>query len=171
MTVSCVRHKGGFTLLELVVVMALISLMFSVTLPRFSTAILPGGTKQIIRTIILKIKALKENSQMYQRTYTLHVDMATNSLWASHDLMSEEELKKEQENALRLPANLAILDVEYPGKTIATQGDALVEFYGRGYSDLAIIHLRENDDAYYSFFIEPFLSRLRLIEGYFRFES
>ena len=171
MTVSCVRHKAGFTLLELVVVMALISLIFSVTLPRFNTALFSGGTKRIVRTIILKIKALKEDSRIHQRTYTLHVDMDGNSLWASHDLMSEEELKKEQENALRLPANLTFLDVEYPGRDIVTRGEALVGFYGRGYSDFAIIHLRENDDENYSFFIEPFLSRLRLIEGYFRFES
>ncbi|MBU0995646.1 MAG: type II secretion system GspH family protein [Proteobacteria bacterium] len=163
------KYNSGFTLVELIVVMTLISMMLSVTLPRLQGALFSGGTKQAFRTIILKIKALKENAVIDQRTYTLHVDMDNDTLWMSHDAMTEEELLRERENQVKLSDGLIIVDVEYPGEGLMSQGEVEIGFYKKGYSDTAIIHLSDGGDEYYSFFIESFLSGTKLINGYFRF--
>lgn len=164
-------QSSGFTLVELIVVLMLISMMFSVTLPRLQGTLFSGGTKQVFRSIILKIKALKENAVIEQRTYTLHVDLDNDSLWISHEAMTEEELSRERENRLSLSGDLMIVDVEYPGAGAVTQGETEIGFYRKGYSDNAIIHISEGGDEYTSFFIESFLPAIKLINGYFRFED
>lgn len=163
-------YSSGFTLLELIVVITLISMMLSFTLPRLQESLFSGGKKKVFRTLILKIKALKENAVIDQRMQTLHVDLDTDSIWISHEAMTEEELSKEKENRMRLPGSLSIADVVFPGKGVLAQGMAEIGFYKKGYSDHAVIHLLEGEETYSSLVIEPFLSGIKLMDGYLQIE-
>jgi hypothetical protein len=50
-------------------------------------------------------------------------------------------------------------------------GQADIYFNEKGYSDKAIIHLKNDDNEKFSFLIEPFLLRVRLYNGYTEFED
>lgn len=163
------RHKG-FTLLELVVVITLIGMMLSFTLPRLQDSLFSGGQKKLFRSMILTIKGLRESSVVDQRAGILHVDIDSDSLWTSHEAMTEEELAKEKENRVRFSGELSIVDVTYPGKGVLSQGEAEIGFYKKGYSDYAVIHLAEGDDRYHSLVIEPFLPGIKLVDGYLQME-
>jgi hypothetical protein len=56
------------------------------------------------------------------------------------------------------------LDVEYPGKGIVTAGKTPIYFYAKGYSDKALIHIRDTDNTVFSFLIEPFLPVVEVFE-------
>ena len=165
------RQNNGFTLIELIVVISLISLMFFFAIPRIQVDILSDNTRKVSQWIMLNISALKEKAVHDQKRYVLHLSLDSNRLWVSNDTMSAEELEDAAAIGYNLPEDIKLLDVEYPGKEKISVGQADIYFYKKGYSDKAIIHITNNDNKVLSFLIEPFLSRARLYNKYLEFED
>lgn|GEM_PF-349313 len=165
-----VNSIRGFSLVELVVVLFLIGIMLSFTLPRFHDTILTNHTQSVSRRIISTVQSLKERSVRDQNLYILHVNLDTRRLWVTHESMSVEELENAEQKGYELPDDVILLDVETPGKGKVASGQADIYFYKKGYSDRALIHI-EDDDHQWSFLIETFLTRVRLYEKYVEFEG
>ena len=161
----------GFTLIELIVVISLISIMLFFAVPRFQSNVLSDSTKEVSRWILLKIPYIKENAAREQRRYILHVSLGSNKLWITHEAMLQEALQSAETNAYKLPEDIKLLDVEYPDQQKISVGQADIYFNERGYSDKAIIHLENDDNEKFSFLIEPFLLRVRLYNSYAEFED
>ena len=87
------------------------------------------------------------------------------------DLENTDDLKKEpaKENIFKLPSDVHIVDVEFPNEDRISIGEVEINFYPRGYSDHAIIHVEDNDGNRFSFLIEPFLSNIKRIDDYVGF--
>lgn len=167
-TLSCPR---GFTLIELTVVMALISIMFFVSLPRIKNDIFVDQTKKTSRWLLTSVRYLKEASIRDQRDHTLHVDMDNGKLWVTHALMSEEMLEKPDTGGLMLADGIRILDVAFAGHRKMTTGIARIQFYAKGYSDNAMIHIVNENDRELSYHIPPFLPHMKIIENYVDLEG
>ena len=165
------RRNKGFTLIELIVVISLISLMLFFAIPRFQVDVLSDNTNKVSRWIMLKVHALKEKAVHEQKLYVLHLSLDSNQLWVTSDIMSEEELQTAALNGYELPENIKLLDVEYPDEEKISVGRADIYFYKKGYSDKAIIHITNNDNELLSLVVEPFLSRVRLYSKYIEFED
>ncbi|MDH4204600.1 MAG: prepilin-type N-terminal cleavage/methylation domain-containing protein [Desulfobacteraceae bacterium] len=161
----------GFTLIELVVVISLISIMLFFAFPRFQSNVLSDSTKEVSRWILLKIPYIKESAAREQRRYILHVSLDSSKLWITHEAMLEEALQSAETNAYKLPEDIKLLDVEYPDQQKISVGQADIYFNEKGYSDKAIIHLENDDNEKFSFLIEPFLLRVRLYNSYAEFED
>jgi prepilin-type N-terminal cleavage/methylation domain-containing protein len=165
------RKNNGFTLIELIVVISLISLMFFFAIPRIPVDALSDNTRKVSRWIMLNVSALKEKAVHDQKRYVLHLSLDSNRLWVTSEIMSEEELEEAAAIGYNLPEDIKLLDVEYPDKEKISLGQADIYFYKKGYSDKAIIHITNNDNEVLSFLIEPFLSRARLYNKYLEFED
>jgi len=161
----------GFTLIELIVVISLISIMLFFAFPRFQSNVLSDSTKEVSRWILLKIPFIKESAAREQRRYILHVSLDSNKLWITHEAMLEEALQSAETNAYKLPEDIKLLDVEYPDQKKISVGQAGIYFNEKGYSDKAIIHLENDNNEKISFIIEPFLLRVRLYNSYEEFED
>ncbi|MBW2603136.1 MAG: prepilin-type N-terminal cleavage/methylation domain-containing protein [Deltaproteobacteria bacterium] len=159
----------GFTLIELIVVISLISIMLFFAIPRFQSNVLSDSTKEVSRWILLKIPYTKERAAREQKRYILHVSLDSNRLWITHEAMSREALESAKTNGYKLPEDIKLLDVEYPDQEKISVGQADIYFNEKGYSDKAIIHLENDDDEKISFLIEPFLLRVRLYNSYAEF--
>lgn len=156
----------GYTLIELVVVIALISTMLFFAMPRFRNNVLTDQVRKTSRWIITQTRHLKQQSIREKRDYILHVDMDADKFWISTPDMEEEALEKAENEAYRLSEDLMILDVEFPGRGKISSGQADIYFYAKGYSDKALIHLQHDDDRQASFLIEPFLPQPKYSEDY-----
>jgi prepilin-type N-terminal cleavage/methylation domain-containing protein len=165
------RRNEGFTLIELIVVISLISLMLFFAIPRFQVDVLSDNTNKVSRWIMLKVHALKEKAVHEQKLYVLHLSLDSNKLWVTSDIMSEEELQTAALNGYELPENIKLLDVEYPDEEKISVGRADIHFYKKGYSDKAIIHISSNDNEILSLLVEPFLSRVGWYNKYIEFED
>jgi prepilin-type N-terminal cleavage/methylation domain-containing protein len=165
------RQNNGFTLIELIVVISLISLMFFFAIPRIQVDVLSDNTRKVSRWIMLNVSALKEKAVHDQKRYALHLSLDSNRLWVTNDTLSEEEFEEAAATGYNLPEEIKLLDVEYPDKEKISAGRADIYFYKKGYSDKAIIHIKNNDNEVLSFLIEPFLSRARLYNKYLEFEN
>ena len=164
------RHKGGFTLLELIVVIALMGIMLVFTVPRFHETLFLDETKTGSRWIIGKIQALKEAAVRTQKHCTLHIDLDSERFWETDASMSAEDLENAALNAAALPSGLKIADIEYPIRGKINSGRTEITFYKNGYSDKVLIHLQDGEE-YVSYLIEPFLSEVARYETYASFEN
>jgi prepilin-type N-terminal cleavage/methylation domain-containing protein len=164
------ENNNGFTLIELIVVMALLSIMLTFSIPRFHEALFLDDTKTSSRWIIGKVRSLKEMSIRNQKQYVLHIDLDTQRVWESDESMSAEDLESAALNAHALPGDIKILDVEFPSAGRLASGRADITFYKAGYTDKALIHMKEGDNPF-SFLIEPFLTKVKLLEKYATFDD
>ena len=165
------RLNQGFTLIELIVVITLISFMLFFVIPRFQVDVLSDNTNKVSRWIMLKVHSLKEKAVREQKLYVLHISLDSNRLWVTSEIMSQEELQAAEANGYELSDNINLLDVEYPDEEKISDGRADIYFYKKGYSDKAIIHISNDDNERRSFLIEPFLSHVRLYDKYIGFED
>ena len=73
----------GFTLVELTVVIALISIFFFVALPRIQNDIFINQNKKMSRWLLTSVRYLKGASARDHANYALHVDIENGKFWTS----------------------------------------------------------------------------------------
>jgi len=165
------KRIKGFTLIELIVVIALLSIMLFFAIPQFQSNVLTDSTKKVTQWILLKIPYLKEKAAREQIRYILHVDLESNRLWITHESMSQEAIQSSEQDGYKLPDDIKLMDVEYPDQGKISAGQTSIYFNEKGYSDKAIIHLENDDNERFSFLIEPFLGQVLLYNRYVEFEG
>ncbi len=163
-------YRSGFTLLELLVVMGLLTIMLVFSVPRLHETFFLDDTKTSSRWLIGKIQALKEASIRNQKHYTLHIDLDTGRFWETDESMSAEIIEAAALKNEPLPDGLKIADIEYPAGGKISSGQTEITFYKSGYSDKVLIHVRDGQ-RYVSYLIEPFLSEVARYETYAGFEN
>lgn len=156
----------GFTLIELVVVITLISLLLVFAIPQFENVSLFQGTNKISRWMLLKVGSLKERALKERQVFILHIATDSGEMWVSGEGMDEEAMEKARESAQTLPPGYRIRDVAIPEKGKIAVGQVDIRFYPKGYSDKAMIHMEDDDGNYLSFLIEPFLTQVKRYEDY-----
>lgn len=164
-------RNSGYTLIELIIVIALIGIMLFFSIPRFQEGIFTSNTKKVSRWIIVKVNALKHKAVSDRKTYTLHVSIDKSRIWVTHDAMSEDEIENAQQQGYVFPEDLKVLDVVFPGREKISQGVADICFYKEGYSDKALIHIENDDNRQISFVIEPFLPKVKFHDKYLSFDD
>jgi prepilin-type N-terminal cleavage/methylation domain-containing protein len=167
---SGVSNTRGFTLIELIVVIALLGIMIGFSVPRLHDTLYLDDTRKASRWIIGKVHALREAAIQKQKQYMLHIDMDSNRIWDSEESMSEESRNEAALNAQALPGNIEIIDVQFLIGGKVSSGRADITFYKSGYSDKALIHIQDEDEQL-TFLIEPFLTKVRLFDKYASFDD
>jgi general secretion pathway protein H len=164
-----ITKNQGFTLIELIVVMALISILLFFAIPRLDINIFSNDNRNVSTWILFTVKSLKEKAQQESARYILYVDMDNDLMWSGLETKPEDQEAASKENQYKLPEGMQVLDVEFPGMERKSSGIAEIYFYPKGYSDKAVIHIQDNDHNRNSFVIEPFLSEVKIYERYIEF--
>ena len=162
----------GFTLIELVVVMAVMGVVLFFTLPRFDAFKPFGPSITPTGKLLLLVERLKSQVRGARQGVLLHLDPATGRVWvtALTSIPGEADLSEKEsvsESNILFSDNSTIENVTISGGTVRREtggDDTVVEFDRDGYSDLAFIHIRE-DDRELTVVISPFLPRAQLLEG------
>lgn len=155
----------AFTLIEMIVVTALISIMLVVAIPRLDGGFFSDGTGETARWIIAKVRQLKEKSVVDQKTYLLNVSPDTQRLWVTEAGMAEADSDTVREKGYTLPRGVNIDHVALSRTERFSSGTTPIAFYPGGYSDKAVIRMRTSDGDRLAFFIEPFLPGASLVRG------
>ncbi|AOY57972.1 MAG: type II secretion system protein [Desulfococcus multivorans] len=163
--------EQGFTLIELIVVIALISILLFFSFPRFQGSVLRDDSEKSMRWVIYTVKMLRQDAVKHRKIHTLHVEMRTGTMWSTNESMSEEDLENARQQGYEFPEGMEILDVEFPDGEKISFGQAEVRFYPKGYSDRVMIHLQEKDDRQLTLLIEPFLADLKIYDTYVEFKN
>lgn len=164
------QRGSGYTLLELIVVMALIGIVFFFAIPRFEGSFFLDDAKQSSRWLIGKLQALREEALRTRRLMVLHIDLDTGLLWETSEALTPEEADRAIRRAQRLPGGGRVVSLDFAHQGKVSEGRADVRFYRDGHTDRVLIHLRHGD-TYTSFLLEPFLSQVRMFDHVVGFDD
>lgn len=164
------RSRPGYTLLELIVVMALIGIVFFFAIPRFEGSFLLDDANTSARWLIGKLQALREDALRSRRMQTLHVDLDTGRLWVTAEGMTPEQLELAGRRAQFPAGGGRIVAVEFAGQARVGAGQTGIRFFGDGHTDRVLIHLRSGN-AVASFLLEPFLAQVKRFDTMVGFDN
>ena len=165
------RETKGFTLIELTVVIVLIGIILTLTIPRFQTAIVTDDLKATTRKIVGMINGLRDEAIREQRIYFLHFDLESNRYWIDSTGMSEEERARAAEKAPTLPAGVRVLDIWLSSRGKKMTGQTVIRFNKKGYVQPSAIHLGAEDGREFTLVLSPFLGRVQVYDRYIEFEE
>ena len=164
------RPGRGFTLIELMVVMLLISIVLAITLPKFGGGAFQDPVKKLSRWMINTVKTLRSAAIQQQKTQGLVIDLSNRRMWLVNDAMDEEAMQAAASNkALTLPDAIRYMDVQFPQQERMTTGTTEVRFYPAGYSDQVLIHLETDNDEKVTYLVEPLLPKVKIFDEWIEF--
>lgn len=165
------RDTKGYTLIELTVVVVLIGLMLTLTIPRFQSAILTDDLKSMTRKMIGMMKGLRDEAVREHKDYLLHLDLESNRFWIDTTDMTEEERARAAKLATPFPERVRVLDVWFRGKGKTMSGQTTIRFNKKGYAQPSVIHLGSEDGREFTLVLSPFLAKVEIYEKYIEFED
>ena len=161
--------EAGFTLIELMVVMMLITIVFAVTIPRLGSGLMQDPRKTTTRWIVNTTSDLRALAVEKQKAHVLIIDLSANRIWFIHEEMDEETLSAASEKAFVIPRAIRIVDIQFPQKERVTSGKAEIVFYPGGYSDYAVINLQDDGAQRFAFKVEPLLPKITVLDKWLEF--
>ena len=165
------RKTGGFTLIELSIVIFIAGLMLSITVPVVRETLLHDNLKTASRKLVATITWLRNESVSEYKDNVLLFDLEKERYWYETSGMYESELLEVRDQATTLPEDVRILDIDIYGSEKKVEGEIGIKFSRKGYVGYTLIHLADKSDRKFTLVIEPFLKKVEIMEDYLNFEE
>ncbi len=165
-------HRKGFTLLELIVVCALIGLMLAVGAPSLRDAFFHDPLKTASRKIIGFINDVRESAVSGHQSYIVHFGRTKNKIWYEKDRggggagSGDKDEKRKDDHVLMLPETVEISEIWTRSKGVFPFDFNEIWVSKRGYMDQLILHLADDDGRVMSLHFSPFLEVVRVFDKY-----
>ena len=165
------KKTGGFTLIELIVVIFLMGLIFSITMPVVRDTLLHDTLKTTSRKLAAQITWLRNESVSEYKDHILLFDIDNGKYWYEREDMSETRLQDMKGQAHTLPDDVRIIDIDHYGSEKKVEGETGIKFSRKGYIGYSLVHLGDDGDRKYTIVLEPFLAKVKIMEDYQDFED
>lgn len=162
----------GFTLLELVVVLALIGIMLVVSVPTLHDALIDDQLKATSRKVIGFIRGVRELAVREQQPYFLSIDKNESRIWYEKDTdieateVSEDTEDTEDREELTIPDEIRVSEIWTRSEGEYSDDQNRIWVNRKGYMDQTVLHLRDDDDNVISLHFSPFLGSVRVYDEY-----
>jgi|SRR5579863_3236059 len=164
-------RRPGFTLLEMLVVLVVLSLIAMVSVPLFQTLV--QGTVQTEATRLSRlVRVLRNEAILTQTDYRLVFDLKEQSYWV--EVRNGERFQVRNDDTLLrkhvFPASFQLTDLSILGNTStrnAAERPIPVSVDATGFMDPFLLHFAV-DGAAYTFKVSGFRSTVDLLSGYVR---
>lgn len=158
------ESSQGFTLMELLVVMVLISLTASFALPNLHSRLFGDDLHGLIRRFMGLVAETRQDARMQGRAYVLYYDREEHLFRVRPQQEAEAlEASPRPGNQLRLPNSVRLVDIQ-SSRTEAAE-DMLIFFNQRGYVHKTLVRFRHDDGQELGVLLSPFLGSIRIVEG------
>ena len=159
----------GFTLIEIMVVMLLVSIVLAVAVPRFDSGLLQDGRKLTTRRMTLMVKELRSKSIGEQTTVALVVDVSNDRYWIVDETMDDIAMAQAAETADKLPGDIHFAAVVFPNQQPIRSGNADIYFHPGGYTDQALIQMQSDDGQRFTYWVQPLLPTVKVVDQWIEF--
>jgi len=163
------QRKAGFTLVEIVVVMVLVSLFMVLSIPLFSNI----GTSSLgtsARRLSGTIKYLFNESALSGHEYRLIYDLDRGT-YRAQILEADGELVDalDQGREAALKGAVRFMDLQVPGRGKFTQGQVTTRLHPSGWVEETIIHLNDGSGQVLTLRVAPLTGTTEVFDGYREF--
>lgn len=160
----------GFTLIELMVVMLLISIILAVAIPRFEGGWMQDPIKKVSRKMISTVRNARSKTVQTQKQHSLIVDFDAQQLYVVAEATDPEATPGADATAkFKIPESVTLVDVQYPNSEAISTGSASIHFYPAGYSDYALIRMENSSEERFTFMIQPLLPKVKFYSQWIEF--
>ena len=149
--------KAGFTLLELMVVIMLLSILLGFAVPAFQKGGGAASAGGAARGLLQAVQKLKTAALSRQQIHKLHLDLDAGRVWVTRDANVSDGDAAPRQSEWALPEDIQIAFVRFPDNREFSSGTVELAFYPQGYSDRAIVRLEDGTGAPTDLIIEAFL--------------
>jgi len=164
-------QEKGYTLIELMVVIVLLGLIFTIATPKIRDALFRDELKDATRQMVGMISRLRDEAIRENKDYMLHFDLESNRFWFDSPTMTEEERARIASEASPLPGQVHITDVWISGTGKIMLGEVRIRINKKGYIQQSAIHLGTEDNREFTLLLSPFLRRVEIYDKYMEFEE
>jgi prepilin-type N-terminal cleavage/methylation domain-containing protein len=162
------RLTGGFTLLELSVVILLLGFILLLTFPNFRDFIGPRDIKKAVLGLVGTVRYAQSQAATTKQRHRLNLDIKENAYWVSKEVGKGKFVRdgtpKGQAN--NLPPGVWVMDFVHPGRGKVQEGTVHVEFSPTGWAEECSIHIQKGEGEAFTLFIHPLGGKVDLVSGY-----
>ncbi|MFB3926694.1 MAG: Tfp pilus assembly protein FimT/FimU [Syntrophales bacterium] len=159
------KNNGGYTLIELAVVLLLIGVTLVVTVPRVRDTFSSDRLKAAARQLIGNGREMRNDAVREQVDYVLLLDIDHGRFWKYSTAMTPEMMEEMKKKAVDFPSGVKIADVYLYGQEKISTGEVALKFYRKGYVQPAVVHLAYSD-RYMTLVFNPFLGSIKAFDEY-----
>ncbi len=104
----------------------------------------------------------------------MYINLSDQRIWVTAEQAESKEEKggdNQTEKSGLVLEKVRISEVKFANEKQYDQNEYVIKFNSKGYSDMASIHLRDEDENDITIIIEPFLFKAKYIEKYISVED
>ncbi|MHB8138569.1 MAG: pilus assembly FimT family protein [Smithellaceae bacterium] len=158
-------NKQGFTLIELMVVIALVGLILTLAVPTTRDVLTVNNVKKASRLLIGLERKLRVEAVRDQVDYILMIDIPGANYYVITSDMTAEKRDEMKKSTKKFPAGVAILDIVTQKNEKIANGVAKIKFGRNSVSPPLVIHLGEEEEKM-TLVLNPFLGVTAVYDQY-----
>lgn len=155
-----IQEQKGFTLLELIVVCALIGIMLTISTPSLRSAFFTNPLKSSARQVVGFINEVRQTAVRNQEPYNLNISQLENRIWYEKVTEKEENIEGKSDSSktkeLQLPETVSLERVWLQSRGVLPEDQTTFWISKKGYMEQAAIQLSDELDNSLSVQINPF---------------
>lgn len=163
-------NQFGFTFVELIVVIGILTIGLLFSIPVFRQIHLTSDASDQVSGMLLFLENLKLRAIVENKNVTLYVDSGSGKMFVTDDTMDEDARQVALNNGVSLSGDLQVLNLEFPDDGSRPGDDKTICFFSKGYSDRALIHVRE-ESREMTIQICMFQKKVHLIDRYVSYDD
>ena len=163
--------EDGFTLIELIVVMVLISTVTAFAIPKLRSSLFTDQLRATARQFIGLVAETGQEARSSRSAVELRFDREQHLFTAVPAAGGIADASLERYAKLRLAESVQVVDITSAHGGKKTVGELVIRFSSRGYVDKTVVHLRDDSGDELSVILSPFLGVTRVLEGYVSLED
>ena len=163
-------NRKGFTLLELALVMFLIGLVLSISMPRLGNLLFHTDLKSVARSLKSVVYVMRSKS-ISTNTYTiLHFDLDQNLYWGTAVSKKKQTSDASEEtpvvSPVKLPSGIRFMDAGNINSVKKTFGILNSAFNPKGMFEETVLHMSDRDENVMTVIINAFTGSFMIYDEY-----
>lgn len=164
--------KSGFTIIELIIVILIIGLLFSIGLPRFLNTGISGADKFIARLNKLTLEGAQK-AQKFNKIYKVFINMAGKKIELLPNILNKESTKSSNpELTETIPDSIELLDFFIDNKSQFTSSSSIKKnayflINSAGITQDTKVLFKDNNPkskrGSYEILLNPFMAQFKLL--------
>ena len=160
-------NKSGFTLIEIVVVLAIVAMLLVVVVPRLPSSD-SENLKISARTLASTLRYLQDRSATSRTTYFMVIEPGTDTIGILEATVDGSDKSPDDPLLRQRPVKEGIIisDVTIPRLGKVNEGQLRLTIGMGGLRDFTVFHLQSKNNSFWTVMAFPSSGKVKIYEGY-----